>query len=79
MAKAFEDSQETFLEKFLVSGVPWRKPQLTFLSEKGVPKNFAQNTHFIWVKAFEIPKDFSRKVLWSGLGAYAPTDNAHKK
>ena len=29
--------------------------------------------HFIWAKVFEFPKDFSRKVLWSGFGADAHT------
>ena len=44
--------------------------RLTFLSEKGKPKNFAPNTPICLGKAFEIPKDFSRKVLcvrvWGG-------------
>ena len=42
LAKAFEDPQETFPEKFLVSG--FGADAHTFLSEKGVPKNFAPNT-----------------------------------
>ena len=37
-------------------------------------------THlFIFAKAFEVPRDFSRKVPWSGFGAEAPTYNAHTK
>ena len=41
-----------------------------------MPKNFAQKTPLYFGEAFEFPKDFSRKVLWSGFGAEAPTDNA---
>ena len=44
-----------------------------------IRKNFPQTHQFILAKAFEIPKDFSRKVLWSGFGADIPTYNAHKK
>ena len=59
-------------------------PNLRFkgLFEKSplkIRKNFPQTHHFILVKAFEFPKDFSRKVIWSGFGAKAPTDNACKK
>ena len=52
-------------------------PHLSY--KKGVPKNFPQNTPLYFCEAFEIPKDFSRKVLWSGFGADAPTDNAYTK
>ena len=44
-----------------------------------MPKNFAQNAPLYFGKAFEIPKGFSRKVLWSGFGGDAPTYNAQKK
>ena len=55
-------------------------PELTFPSKKGKPKNFRTKLHpFIRSKAFWFPKGFSRKALWSGFGAEAPTDNAHKK
>ena len=47
--------------------------------KKGVPKNFPQNTPLYFGEAFEVPRDFSRKVLWSGFGADAPTDNAYTK
>ena len=42
-------------------------------------KNFARKTPLYFGEAFEIPKDFSRKVLWSGFGAYAPTFSAYTK
>ena len=37
-----------------------------------MPKNFAQIHHLILAKAFEIPKDFSRKVLWFGVWGGQP-------
>ena len=41
----------------------------TYLSyKKGKPKNFLPNIPLYWGKDFEFPKDFSRKVLWSGFG-----------
>ena len=44
------------------------------------PQNFHTNTPIYFGEAFEIPKDFSRKVLCVGVGADAPTFNAtHKK
>ena len=47
----------------------WAK-ELTFPPQKGKPKNFAPNTPLYLGEAFEIPKDFSRKVLcvrvWGG-------------
>ena len=49
-AKAFEDSQETFLEKFLASG--FGADAHTFLSEKGVPKNFAPNVPLYFGESF---------------------------
>ena len=51
----------------------------TVLSEKGVGKKLTQTHHFILAEAFEIPKDFSRKVLCVGVWGDAPTDNARKK
>ena len=44
---------------------------LTYFSyKKSKPKNFPPKRYFVLVKAFEIPKDFSRKVLcvrvWGG-------------
>ena len=44
-----------------------------------MPKNFAPTTPLCFCKVFEIPKDFLQKVLWSGFGADAPTDNTRKK
>ena len=44
-----------------------------------MPKNFAPNIPLHFSEAFGFPKDFSRKVLWSGFGADAPTFNAHEK
>ncbi len=54
-------------------------PQLTFLSEKGVPKNFAQIYHLFWRKLLKFQETFLEKFLVSGFGAEAPTFNAHKK
>ena len=53
----------------------------TYLSyKKGKPKNFPSTTPLYFGEAFEIPKDFSRKVLCvRGLGRIAPTFNAYKK
>ena len=53
--------------------------KLTFPTQKGKPKNFAQNKSLYFGEAFEIPKDFSRKVLCVGVWGDAPTDNAYKK
>jgi len=44
-----------------------------------MPKNFTPTAPLYFGKAFEIPKDFLQKVLWSGFGADAPTFNTHKK
>jgi len=45
-----------------------------------VPKNFAQKAPLYFGKAFEIPKDFSRKVLCVRVwGEQPPTDNATQK
>ena len=44
-----------------------------------MPKNFPQNTPLYFCEAFEIPKDFSRKVLCVGVGADAPTFSAYTK
>ena len=99
--------QETFLEKFLVSGFGAEAPTdnthkkrglhrvfyivimcwncvpnlllLLFFRRKVSKRTSHRIHHFILAKAFEFPKDFSRKVLWSGFGAEAPTDNAYKK
>ena len=65
MAKAFE--------------IPKDFSRLIFLSEKGRHKNFALTIPLYFCKVFEITKDFLQKVLWSGFGAEAPTDNAHTK
>ena len=44
------------------------------------PQNFCTETHhFILARAFEIPKDFSRKALWSGFGADSPNIQRHTK
>ena len=37
-----------------------------------MPKNFAPTIPLHFGKAFEFPKDFLRKVLWSGFGADSP-------
>ena len=52
---------------------------LLFFERKISSQTSHKTRHFILTKAFEFPKDFSRKVLWSGFGADAPTDNEHKK
>ncbi len=52
---------------------------LTFLGRKVDTRTFHRTYHFIWAEAFEIPKDFSRKVLCVGVWGDAPTDNAYKK
>ena len=45
-----------------------------------VGKRTSHRTHHsIWAKAFGIPKDLSRKVLWSEFEAEASTFNAHVK
>ena len=44
-----------------------------------MPKNFAPNTPFYFGEAFEVPRNFSRKVSCVGVEADAPTDNAHAK
>ena len=37
-----------------------------------MPKNFAQKHHFILAKAFEVPRNFSRKVSCVGVGGRCP-------
>ena len=53
--------------------------ELFVKSSLKIRKNFAPNYLFVLSKAFWFPKDFSRKALWSGFGADAPTFNAHAK
>jgi len=43
-----------------------KPPSLTFLSEKSKQKNSVPNTSLYFGEAFEVPKDFLQKVLWSG-------------
>ncbi len=52
--------------------------KLTFLERKVSQRTFAPNTSLYFGKVFEVPRDFLQKVLWSGFGAEAPTDNEHK-
>ena len=48
--------------------------------KKGVPKNFPQNTPLYFGEAFEVPRDFSRKVLCVGVGGRRPNIQClHKK
>ena len=56
-----------------------RFKELFVKSPLKIRKNFAPNYLFVLSKAFWFPKDFSRKALWSGFGADAPTFNAHAK
>ena len=53
--------------------------KLTFPPQKGKPKNFAPTMPLYFSEAFEIPKDFSRKVLCVRVWGDAPTDNTHEK
>jgi len=60
-----------------------RGPCFKRLFEKSplkIPKNFYTETyHFILVKLLKFQETFLEKFLVSGLGAEAPTFNAHKK
>ena len=55
-----------------------RKIYTPFFRRKVCQRTLLKKHHF-FSEAFEIQKDFSRKVLWSRFGAEAPTDNTHKK
>ena len=44
-----------------------------------MPKNFPPNTSIYFGEAFEVPRNFSRKVSCVGVWGDAPTDNARKK
>ena len=55
------------------------REKLTFLERKVSQRNSHWIYHFILAEAFEIPKDFSRKVLCVGVWGEATTDNEHKK
>ena len=51
-----------------------------FSYKKSKQKNFPPTTPIYFGKAFEVPKNFSRKVSYvRGLGRTAPTFNARKK
>ena len=52
---------------------------LTFLIRKVSKRISHRNTPIYFGEAFEIPKDFSRKVLCVRVWGDAPTDNAHNK
>ena len=66
------NSKLTFLER--------KVSQRTHLSfGERCAKELCSKTSLYFGRVFKIPKDFSRKVLWSGFGAEAPTDNEHKK
>ena len=56
-----------------------KPPFLTFLERKVTQRTFPRILHFTLAKAFEIPKDFSRKVIWSGFGADSPNIQRHTK
>ena len=99
--------QETFLEKFLVSGFGAEAPTdnthkkrglhrvfyivimcwncvpnlllLLFFRRKVSKRTSHRIHHFIFAKAFEFPKDFSRKVLWSGSHGGQPQLIMHTK
>ena len=43
-----------------------------FSYKKSMQKNFPPITALYFSKVFEVPRDFSRKVLWSGFGADSP-------
>ena len=49
-----------------------KPPSLTFLSEKSKQKNSVPNTSLYFGEAFEVPKDFLQKVLWSGSHGGSP-------
>ena len=57
-----------------------RQKNTPFFQRKVCQRTSHQTHYFILSEAFEIPKDFSRKVLCVGVwGRQPPTDNAHKK
>ena len=71
-----------FMQKNVVNTPFFRRKvchRTYFSYKKSRQKNFPPNTPLYFGEAFEIPKDFSRKVLWSGFGAKAPTFSAHIK
>ena len=66
------NSKLTFLERNV--------SQRTHLSfGERCAKELCSKTSLYFGRVFKIPKDFLQKVLWSGFGAEAPTDNEHKK
>ena len=76
-AKAFGFPKD-FFQKVLWSGLG--ADAHTFLSEKGVPKNFrTECTTLFWRKLLKFQETFPEKFLVSGFGAEATTFNAHTK
>jgi len=52
----------------------------TYLSyKKGKPKNFPPNTSFYFGKAFEVPRNFSRKVSCVKVWGGQPQHSIHVK
>ena len=51
----------------------------TFLSEKSRQKNFAPNTPIYFCEAFEVPRNFSRKVSCVGVPRRKPQHLTHTK
>ena len=51
----------------------------TFLSEKGVGENFAPKIPLYFGKAFEVPRNFSRKVSCVGVWGGQPQHSMHTK
>ena len=77
--KLIFNTLKTIILEVILSHKRCNFKSFTFLSEKSRKKNFPSTTPIYLGKVFEIPKDFLQKVLWSGFGAEAPTDNAPKK
>ena len=50
-----------------------------FFRRKVGKRTFVPNTPIYFGEAFEVPRNFPEKFLVSGIGADAPTSNAHTK